>query len=99
MTAEAITRLAPSPTGALHLGNARTALFNYLLARKDKGSFVLRIEDTDTERSKPEYETMILEDLAWLGYQRLLKNDHDRIDTMVPLYLYPEDCMVSNKKK
>lgn len=60
-------RFAPSPTGYLHIGNARTALFNYLLARKDKGSFVLRIEDTDTERSKPEYEKMILEDLAWLG--------------------------------
>ena len=60
-------RFAPSPTGYLHIGNARTALFNYLLARKDKGSFVLRIEDTDTERSKPEYEKIILEDLAWLG--------------------------------
>src|SRR5664279_3316707 len=60
-------RFAPSPTGYLHIGNARTALFNYLLARKDKGSFVLRIEDTDTERSKPEYEKIILEALAWLG--------------------------------
>ncbi len=60
-------RFAPSPTGYLHIGNARTALFNYLLARKNKGSFVLRIEDTDAERSKPEYENMILEDLAWLG--------------------------------
>ncbi|MCX5641765.1 MAG: glutamate--tRNA ligase [Candidatus Omnitrophica bacterium] len=60
-------RFAPSPTGYLHIGNARTALFNYLLARKDNGSFVLRIEDTDTERSKPEYEKIILEDLAWLG--------------------------------
>ncbi len=60
-------RFAPSPTGYLHIGNARTALFNYLLARKNKGSFILRIEDTDTERSKPEYEKIILEDLAWLG--------------------------------
>ncbi len=60
-------RFAPSPTGYLHIGNARTALFNYLLARKNNGSFILRIEDTDTERSKPEYEKMILEDLAWLG--------------------------------
>ncbi|PIP15481.1 MAG: glutamate--tRNA ligase, partial [bacterium (Candidatus Ratteibacteria) CG23_combo_of_CG06-09_8_20_14_all_48_7] len=49
-------RFAPSPTGYLHIGNARTALFNYLLARKEHGSFILRIEDTDLERSRPEYE-------------------------------------------
>jgi len=60
-------RFAPSPTGYLHIGNARTALFNYLLARKEHGSFILRIEDTDLERSRPEYEKMIYEDLTWLG--------------------------------
>ncbi|MCM8759461.1 MAG: glutamate--tRNA ligase [Candidatus Omnitrophica bacterium] len=60
-------RFAPSPTGFLHIGNARTALFNYLFARKNKGIFILRIEDTDTERSKKEYEESIIEDLKWLG--------------------------------
>ena len=49
-----VTRFAPSPTGELHLGNARTALFNYLLARHDGGRFVLRMEDTDAERSQEE---------------------------------------------
>ncbi len=60
-------RFAPSPTGYLHVGNARTALFNYLFARKTGGQFILRIEDTDKERSKPEYETALIEDLKWLG--------------------------------
>ncbi|MCM8828791.1 MAG: glutamate--tRNA ligase family protein, partial [Candidatus Omnitrophica bacterium] len=60
-------RFAPSPTGYLHIGNARTALFNYLFARKNSGKFILRIENTDTERSKKEYEESILEDLKWLG--------------------------------
>jgi len=49
------TRFAPSPTGELHLGGARTALFNYLLAKKYQGKFILRVEDTDQERSKEEY--------------------------------------------
>jgi nondiscriminating glutamyl-tRNA synthetase len=61
------TRFAPSPTGYLHLGNARTALFNNLLARHGGGVFLLRIEDTDRERSRPEYLQALLEDLAWLG--------------------------------
>ena len=60
-------RFAPSPTGLLHVGNARTALLNFLFARKNGGKFLLRIDDTDTERSKPEYETAIVEDLGWLG--------------------------------
>ncbi|MCM8777737.1 MAG: glutamate--tRNA ligase [Candidatus Omnitrophica bacterium] len=60
-------RFAPSPTGYLHIGNARTALFNYLFARKNKGHFILRIEDTDTERSKKEYEIALIEDLKWMG--------------------------------
>ena len=62
-----IVRFAPSPTGLLHVGNARTAMLNWLFARKHHGKFFLRIDDTDTERSKPEYEAAILEDLAWLG--------------------------------
>src|SRR3990167_1755447 len=60
-------RLAPSPTGPLHIGTARTALFNFLFAKKFGGKFILRIEDTDSERSKPEYEKDILEVLKWLG--------------------------------
>jgi len=61
------TRIAPSPTGNLHIGTARTALFNYLFAKKTGGKFIIRIEDTDLERSKKEYEKNILEGLAWLG--------------------------------
>jgi len=60
-------RFAPSPTGHLHIGGARTALFNWAYARRTGGTFVLRIEDTDRERSKPEYERSILEGLRWLG--------------------------------
>lgn len=63
------TRFAPSPTGELHLGNARTALFNYLLARHVGGRFVLRIEDTDTERSREEHTTALLLDLRWLAME------------------------------
>ena len=62
-----IVRFAPSPTGLLHVGNARTAMLNWLFARKQNGKFFLRIDDTDTERSKPEYEAAILEDLKSLG--------------------------------
>ena len=62
-----ITRIPPSPTGNLHVGTARTALFNYLYARKHGGKVILRIEDTDRERSKPEFEQNIIEGLTWLG--------------------------------
>ena len=62
-----VTRFAPSPTGNLHVGSARTALFNFLYARKMKGKFILRIEDTDKERSKKEFEDDILDGLEWLG--------------------------------
>jgi len=60
-------RFAPSPTGHLHVGNVRTALYNWLFARQQGGRFILRIEDTDLERSRREYEDDILEDLRWLG--------------------------------
>lgn len=60
-------RFAPSPTGFLHIGGARTALFNWMYAKAQGGVFVLRIEDTDLERSKPEYEAEILDSMAWLG--------------------------------
>src|SRR5437660_10669280 len=62
-----VVRFAPSPTGLLHVGNARTAMLNHLFARKEGARFLLRIDDTDTERSKPEYEAAIVADLAWLG--------------------------------
>jgi len=60
-------RIAPSPTGYFHIGTARTALFNWLFAKKHGGTFILRIEDTDRERSKQEYEEDIIEGLKWLG--------------------------------
>ena len=65
----ATARFAPSPTGELHLGNARTALFNVLLARHLQGRFILRIEDTDTERSKDEHIARQMADLRWLGIE------------------------------
>lgn len=64
---EVRVRFAPSPTGSLHLGGVRTALFNWLYARHEGGKFLLRIEDTDTTRSKPEYEEGIFKSLEWLG--------------------------------
>jgi glutamyl-tRNA synthetase len=67
MSNEPITRFAPSPSGELHLGNARAALFNYLLARRGGGRFVLRVEDTDAERSAEEFIEALCDDLEWLG--------------------------------
>lgn len=61
-------RIAPSPTGNLHIGTARTAVFNWLFARNQGGQFILRIEDTDLERSRPEYTENILDGLTWLGF-------------------------------
>ncbi|RWR46137.1 glutamate--tRNA ligase [Sinirhodobacter ferrireducens] len=64
-----VTRFAPSPTGYIHVGNLRTALMNYLLARKAGGTFILRIDDTDQERSKQEYIDALKADLEWLGIE------------------------------
>ena len=64
-----ICRFAPSPTGPLHIGGVRTALFNWLLAKKNKGKYYLRIEDTDKERSKDEFKKQIISSLAWLGIE------------------------------
>ena len=61
------TRFAPSPTGFLHVGGARTALFSWLYARRNQGKFILRIEDTDLERSTPEAVQAILDSMSWLG--------------------------------
>ena len=63
------TRFAPSPTGPLHIGGVRTALFNWLFAKNQKGSFYLRIEDTDRERSNEKYKKQIIESLKWIGIE------------------------------
>ncbi|WP_312531673.1 glutamate--tRNA ligase [Paracoccus sp. (in: a-proteobacteria)] len=75
------TRFAPSPTGHIHVGNLRTALMNYLIARKSGGTFILRLDDTDRERSKEEYADGIKRDLEWLGltWDRL-ERQSDRFD-------------------
>jgi glutamyl-tRNA synthetase len=65
--ASPVVRFAPSPTGLLHVGNVRAALFNWLFARRHYGTFILRLDDTDRARGKPEYETAIEQDLRWLG--------------------------------
>jgi len=67
MTEPVVTRFAPSPTGFLHIGGARTALFNWLYARHTGGTFVLRIEDTDAARNSQEAVDVILQGLRWLG--------------------------------
>ena len=76
-----VTRFAPSPTGYLHVGNLRTALFNFLIAKKAGGQFILRLDDTDPERSKQEYADQIQRDLEWLGltWDRIEKQS-DRLD-------------------
>jgi len=76
-----ITRFAPSPTGLLHVGNVRTALIDWLFTRKNAGTFILRIDDTDTERSTKEFEDILKEDLKWLGLNwDFTFNQKDRLD-------------------
>lgn len=76
-----ITRFAPSPTGHIHVGNLRTALMNYLIARKSGGTFILRLDDTDRERSKQEYADGIQRDLDWLGlHWDRIERQSDRLD-------------------
>jgi glutamyl-tRNA synthetase len=79
-----LVRFAPSPTGNLHVGNMRTALVNYLFARKLGGSFMLRIDDTDDERSTPEYEASIRQDLEWMGMHW---DQEDRQSSRIDRYL------------
>ena len=69
MTKKVITRFAPSPTGHLHLGGARTALFAWLFSKSNKGKCLLRIEDTDKDRSKEEYTNSILKSFSWMGIE------------------------------
>jgi len=69
MSSDVVVRFAPSPTGKIHIGNIRTAIFNYLYARHTGGKMLLRIEDTDRERSTPEAEALLFDALAWLGIE------------------------------
>ena len=105
-------RFAPSPTGLLHVGNARIALANWLLARKHGGTFLLRLDDTDAERSKPEYEAAIQEDLRWLGLDwdalekqsaRLERYEAAKQQLIKAKRLYPcfeaEDELVAKREK
>jgi glutamyl-Q tRNA(Asp) synthetase len=80
--AGAVTRFAPSPTGLLHLGHAHSALFGHALARRAGGRFLLRIEDIDASRCRPEYAAAIEEDLAWLGlaWERPARRQSDHMD-------------------
>ncbi|MEJ6392569.1 glutamate--tRNA ligase [Gymnodinialimonas sp. 2305UL16-5] len=76
-----VTRFAPSPTGYLHIGNLRAALFNFLIARKAGGQFILRLDDTDPERSTTEYADAIQTDLEWLGFEwDRVERQSDRLD-------------------
>ncbi len=104
-------RFAPSPTGMLHVGNARTAMITWLFARKNGGHFLLRIDDTDTERSKPEYEEAIESSLIWLGMNWDEKTRQhgrdDRYNQMIdklksdgrlyPCYETPEELSLKRK--
>ncbi len=79
-------RFAPSPTGHIHIGNVRPALFNYLFAKKQGGNFVLRYDDTDVQRSKEEYAVGIAEDLKWLGINLIAsKNSPSALHCMMQL--------------
>ena len=106
-------RFAPSPTGYLHIGNARAALINYLYALRNGGEFILRIDDTDLERSKPEYEEAIYRDFEWLGikYSQTFRQS-ERFDRykqvrdeliasgrLYPCYETPEDLDFKRKRQ
>ena len=107
-----VVRFAPSPTGLLHVGNVRTALFNWLFAKRHGGTFILRFDDTDRQRSKPEYEAAIERDLAWLGLDwarkerqadRLQHYDlaRDRliaVGRLYPCYETPEELEFKRKR-
>ena len=86
-------RFAPSPTGKLHAGNARIALMNYLFARKHGGEFMLRMDDTDTERSRPEYAEAIKRDLAWLGIETDI---YEAQSNRYPRYTEMQEKLIAN---
>jgi glutamyl/glutaminyl-tRNA synthetase len=91
--AEIVVRMAPSPTGNLHIGTARATLFNYLFAKKNGGKFILRSEDTDKERSKREYEENIISGLHWLGLEW---DEFYRQSERTPIYVSYVKKMIEN---
>lgn len=96
------TRIAPSPTGFFHIGTARTALFNYLFAKKHGGQFILRIEDTDTERNTKESEEDIYAQMAWLGYgydEKYVQSEHREEHTKFLLRLVDTDRAYVSKEE
>lgn len=90
-----VTRFAPSPTGNIHIGNLRTALFNYLVAKQNDGTFILRIDDTDAERSKEEYVDGIQRDLEWLGIEW---DRMERQSTRYDRYYAARDELIEKKR-
>ncbi len=100
------TRFAPSPTGPLHIGGVRTALFNWLYSKKQKGNFYLRIEDTDKERSKDEYKNQIIKSLKWIGInydgeeyiQSTKIEDHIKVANQLLNNGYAYKCYCSNEE-
>jgi glutamyl-tRNA synthetase len=108
---EIITRFAPSPTGKLHIGNVRTALINWLYAKKHGGKFILRMDDTDLARSKEEYKDLIINDLNWLGIKwdssfnqlsrlekyEAIKNELLEKGRLYPCYETPEELDAKRK--
>ena len=100
------TRFAPSPTGPLHIGGVRTALFNWLFSKNQKGTFHLRIEDTDKERSKDEYKIQIIKSLEWIGIkydgdeyiQSTKINDHVNVANELLKNGHAYKCFCSNEE-
>ena len=100
------TRFAPSPTGALHIGGVRTALFNWLYSKNQNGKFYLRVEDTDKERSKDEYKDQIIKSLKWIGInydgeeyiQSKKIDDHIKIVNELLKTGYAYKCYCSNEE-
>ena len=88
MVKEVVTRFAPSPTGYLHIGGVRTALFNYIFAKKNQGKFLVRIEDTDKERSEEQFIEAIMEGLDWVG----LNPDFEPIKQSERFDMYKEEA-------
>lgn len=97
-------RFAPSPTGFLHVGNVRTVLYNWLFARQNEGTFILRVEDTDVERSERRYEEQLIQDLKWLGLiwdeGIQVGGNHGpyRQSERIELYLHHADRLLSDRK-
>ena len=88
-----VVRFAPSPTGPLHIGGARTALFNYIFAKQRGGKFILRIEDTDKERSEKKYEEDILSGIKWLG---IIPDEIYRQSERTEIYKRHLDALIKN---